>query len=259
MRGLDQKICVIAGAAPGNIGAATAHRLSSEGAIVVVADLNSAAAQAVADEIKAKDGHAIAGQVDISSESSFEELLKRTARDLGGLDHLFNVAADLSANTMGRDSSSDVTTVPIEVWKRTIDVTLSGYMYGTRHALPLMFARGSGSIVNMMSATAWLGESVRVSYASAKAGVAALTRHTATIGGKRGVRCNAVAPGPVLTEALLRAMPDAEREKMLSDIPSHRLGKPEDIAALIAFLFSDDGEWINGQIISIDGGLTKRA
>jgi NAD(P)-dependent dehydrogenase (short-subunit alcohol dehydrogenase family) len=257
MRGLDQKICVIAGAAPGNIGGATAHRLSSEGATVVVADLNSAAAQALADEIKAKGGHALAGQVDISSEKSFEELLKSTARDLGGVDHLFNVAADFSANTMGRDSSHDVTTVPIEVWKRIIDVTLTGYMYGIRHALPLMIARGGGSIVNMMSATVWLGEPMRVSYASAKAGVAALTRHTATIGGKKGVRCNAIAPGAVLTEAALRIMPEADREKMLSETPSHRLGKPEDIAALIAFLFSDDGEWINSQIISIDGGLVK--
>jgi len=185
-------------------------------------------------------------------------MIDTAVRKLGGIHTLFNVAADLSPGTIGADSSHDVTNIPVEVWRRTLDVNLTGYMLTTRYALPHMFAAGSGSIVNTMSAAAWMAEPVRVAYSAAKAGVAALTRHTATIGGKQGVRCNAIAPGTVLTESVLRVLPAAERERQLADIPSTRLGTPEDIAALVAFLASDDGAWINGQTLSVDGGLTKR-
>ncbi|MFJ7439690.1 SDR family NAD(P)-dependent oxidoreductase [Methylorubrum thiocyanatum] len=258
MRGLDHKISVVAGAAPGNIGAATALRLASEGATVVAADLDLAAAEAVAEEIRAAGGRAVAGQVDIGDEGSFAKLLNKAARDLGGVDHLFNVAADLSADTIGVDSTNDITTLPLAAWQRTIDVTLTGYMYGIRHALPLMRARGGGSIVNTMSAAVWMAEPIRAAYSAAKAGVAALTRHTARIAGREGVRCNAVAPGTVLTASLLRTLPEAEQARQLAEIASPRLGRPEDVAAAVAFLFSDDGGWVNGQVISVDGGLTMR-
>lgn len=258
MRGLDDKVSIIAGAAPGNIGAATAHRLAKEGANVVVADLSLDAAQALADEITAAGGSAKASAVDISVEQSFADLVDFAVKEFGGVDHLFNVAADLSADTIGQDSSHDILTLPVEVWQRTIDVTLTGYMYGIRHAMPKMFERGGGSIVNTMSAAVWMAEPIRASYASAKAGLEGLTRHAATIGGKRGVRTNAVAPGTVLTESLLRTLPEEIRDQQLAEISSTRLGKPEDIAATVAFLFSEDGEWVNGQLWAIDGGLTKR-
>lgn len=258
MRGLDGKVSVIAGAAPGNIGAATALRLSAEGARVVVADLHLAAAEAVADTIQSAGGEAMPVRVNIADEASFAALLRSAAERFGGIDHLFNVAADLSPDTIGADSTNDITTLSVAAWQRTIDVTLTGYMYGTRHALPLMRARGGGSIVNTMSAAVWMAEPIRAAYSAAKAGIAALTRHTARIAGKQGVRCNAVAPGTVLTASLLRTLPDAERTRQLAEIASPRLGLPEDVAAAVAFLFSDDGAWVNGQVISVDGGLTMR-
>lgn len=258
MRGLNGKVSVIAGAAPGNIGAATAQRLCAEGASVVVADLNADASKQLAAQLEAGGGHVASTQVDISSETSFQELLRFAVQTFGSVDHLFNVAADLSSNTIGIDSTHDVVSLPVEVWQRTLDVTLTGYMYGIKHALPLMIERGGGSIVNTMSAAVWMAEPVRSAYSAAKSGLSALTRHTATIAGRKGVRCNAIAPGTVLTEALLRTLPEQEREKQLNEIASTRLGKPEDIAAAVAFLFSDDGEWINGQTISVDGGLTMR-
>src|SRR6266478_2300052 len=168
MRGLRDKVAIVAGAAPGNIGGATAIRLAQEGMKVIAADLNTAAEQAVVDEIKSTGGYAVARGFDITDESAYEELIQFTARELGGLDALFNVAADLSSST--------------------IDVTLTGYMYGIRHALPLLIARRGGAIVNTMSSEVWMGEGQRVAYQTAKSGLIGLNRHTATVGGKHGVR-----------------------------------------------------------------------
>ncbi|MFC8830431.1 SDR family NAD(P)-dependent oxidoreductase [Streptomyces sp. NPDC057137] len=252
MRGLSGKVAVIAGAAPGNIGAVTARRLVDEGARVVVGDLNEGAARAVADELGAGGASVRAHGVDISDEASFAELIAFAGKEFGGVDSLFNVAADLSAGNLGRDG--DVLTVPFDVWQHTIDVTLSGYMYGIRHALPVMIERGGGAIVNTMSAAVWMGEPVRVAYQAAKAGLTGLTRHTATVGGKHGVRCNSVAPGMVLTAAGRAATDPAQVEYHLGRARSPRLGTPEDIAAAVAFLLSDDGQWINGQTLLVDGG-----
>src|SRR5580765_5909428 len=204
MRGLRNKVAIVAGGAPGNIGGATAIRLAQEGMKVVVADLKAAAAQAVVDEIKSAGGHGVARGFDITDESAYKRLIEFTATELGGLDALFNVAADLSSGTIGRDT--DVRSVPLDVWERTIDVTLTGYMYGIRHALPLLIARGGGSIVNTMSSEVWMGEGQRVAYQTAKSGLIGLNRHTATVGGKHGVRSNIVAPGVTLTEAALKIL-----------------------------------------------------
>jgi NAD(P)-dependent dehydrogenase (short-subunit alcohol dehydrogenase family) len=252
MRGLKGKVALVAGAAPGNIGAATAIRLAEEGTAVVAADLNESAARAVADEIQALGGKAIARPFDITDEVSYKELVDATVKEFGRLDGLFNVAADLSPTTLAQDT--DVLSVSLEVWRHTIDVTLSGYMYGIRHALPIMIAQGSGSIVNTMSTSVWMGEDTRVAYQSAKAGLYGLTRHTATLGGKHGVRCNSVAPGVILTGAALANTTEEYRNEILATVRSNRLGVPEDLAAMVAFLFSDDGAYVTGQTILVDGG-----
>jgi NAD(P)-dependent dehydrogenase (short-subunit alcohol dehydrogenase family) len=144
--------------------------------------------------------------------------------------------------------------VPLDVWKHTIDVTLTGYMYGVRHALPIMIENGGGAIVNTMSSSVWMGEPVRVSYQSAKSGLLGLTRHAATLGGKHGVRTNLLSPGVVLTGAALAVTTDEWRAEVLEGVRSPRLGEPEDIAAMVAFLLSDDGAYINGQSLLVDGG-----
>jgi NAD(P)-dependent dehydrogenase (short-subunit alcohol dehydrogenase family) len=253
MRGLNGKVAVIAGAAPGNIGAATAHRLAQEGALVVAADLNESAALAVAEEIVSAGGTAVGHAVDVANEAAFAELIAFASSTYGGVDSLFNVAADLSLNNLGRDT--DVLTIPNEVWQHTFDVTLTGYMFGIRYAIPEMMKRGGGSIVNTMSAAVWRGEAIRLAYASAKAGIAGLTRHAATIGGKHGIRCNAVAPGLVLTAAAMKTTSEELYTELLNGVRSTRLGEPDDIAAAVAFLFSDDAKWINGQTLVVDGGV----
>jgi len=252
MRGLRDKVAIVAGAAPGNIGGATAFRLAQEGMKVAVADLSEPAARAVADQIRTAGGQAVARVFDITQEASFAQLIDSTVKEFGALHGLFNVAADLSVNNIGRDT--DVTSVPLDVWQHTIDVTLTGYMYGIRHALPLLIKRGGGVIVNTTSSEVWMGEDVRVAYQTAKSGLVGLTRHTATVGGKHGVRCNLVAPGFTLTEAAFKNTNEEYRKQMLASVRSLRLGAPEDIAAMVAFLFSDDAAYINGQAILVDGG-----
>lgn len=252
MRGLKGKVAIVAGAAPGNIGAATAIRLAEEGTAVVAADLNEAAARVVVDQIRAAGGRAAARSVDIADEASYKELVDFTVTDFGGLDGLFNVAADLSAGHFGKDT--DVISVPAEVWEHTIAVTLTGYMYGIRHALPLLIERGGGAIVNTSSSSVWMGEIAHVAYQTAKSGLVGLTRHTASLGGKHGVRCNLLAPGLVLTTTALKATSESFRQEILALVRSPRLGVPEDVAAMVAFLLSDDGAYVNGQTILVDGG-----
>ncbi|GGN64383.1 oxidoreductase [Streptomyces albiflavescens] len=252
MRGLQDKVAIVAGAAAGNIGGATAIRLAEEGMRVVAADLNEANAKAVADTITAAGGTAVAKAFDITDESSYKELISFTVERFGGLHGLYNVAADLSPRTLGRDA--DVTSVPLDVWHHTIDVTLTGYMYGIRHALPIMMKQGTGSIVNTMSSAVWMGEDVRVAYQAAKSGLVGLTRHTATVGGKHGVRANLVSPGVILTGAALASTDEKFREEILATVRSPRLGVPEDLAGTVAFLFSDDGAYVNGQSFLVDGG-----
>jgi len=251
MRGLAEKVAIVAGAAPGNIGGATTLRLAQEGMKVTAADLNEAAAQAVADQIRSAEGVAASRGFDIFSEDSYKELIDFSMKEFGGLDALLNVAASFR-ESLRQGYVRHL--APLDVWKDTIDVTLTGYMYGIRHALRWMMGRGSGSIVNTMSSIIWMGEAQRVSYQSAKNGLVGLTRHTAALGGKRGVRCNLVAPGVTLTEAVLRNLSEEYLKKILDTVRSPRLGTPEDTAAMVAFLFSDDSAYVNGQTILVDGG-----
>ncbi|MFI6060098.1 SDR family NAD(P)-dependent oxidoreductase [Streptomyces sp. NPDC051286] len=252
MRGLKGKVAVVAGGAPGGIGGATAVRLAEEGMSVVVADLNESAAQKVAAEIRKAGGEATARQFDITNEDSYAGLIDFTVRTYGRLDGLYNVAADLSPATMNGDV--DVTSVPLDLWQRALDINLTGYMLGIRHALPVMLGQGSGSIVNTMSSAVWGGGTTKVAYQASKSGLLGLTRHTASLGGKQGVRCNLLSPGVTLTTAALASTTEEWRDQVLASVRSPRLGKPEDMAAMVAFLFSDDAAFINGQSFLVDGG-----
>jgi NAD(P)-dependent dehydrogenase (short-subunit alcohol dehydrogenase family) len=124
--------------------------------------------------------------------------------------------------------------------------------------LPELLKRGGGSLVYTSSASAFMGEPQRLAYAISKNGLHGIVRHVATRWGKQGVRANAVAPGLVMTEPVRAMLTAEQRETVLGITRSTRLGEPRDIAAAVAFLLSDDGEWINGQVMSVDGGVTMR-
>ncbi len=253
MRGLEGRSILMAGGA-GRIGTATSTRLSEEGARVAVGDLDQEAAESVAAAIEATGGEAIAVKLDVRDEASLASAIDAAVAAFGGIDAAHINAADMSRGTIGKDS--DAVALDLDAFERTIRTNLRGHLLCTRHLVPRLLERGGGALVYTSSAAAFIGEPQRPSYAMAKSGINALVRHVASRWGRDGVRANAVAPGLVLTESAQAALDASMREDALRR--STHLGGPDDVAALVAFLLSDDGQWINGQIISIDGGITLR-
>lgn len=254
LRGLADRVVVVVGGGSG-IGAATSARLGEEGCRVVVGDVAEDAAQQTAARIAAAGGTATHVAFDLADTASVADLIHSATTTYDGVDLLFNVGADMS--TLRADT--DVVDIDFGVWDRVMAVSLRGYVAAMKYAIPAMLRRGGGAIVNMSSAAAFQGEPARPAYATAKAGIGALTRHVASRWGKDGIRCNAVAPGFTATDAI-RSVPQwPELEAAaLKRIRGTRVGDPEDIAALVAFLLSSEGSWINGQIVNIDGGTILR-
>lgn len=250
---LTGKVFVVAGGGSG-IGEATAQTLARHGARVVVGDHRPGPAHAVARRITASGCEASAQAFDITDGTSVRALIASAVDRYGALDGIHINAADLDAVV----HDSDAVDVPLEIYDRTLAVNLRGHLLCTRHAVPALLARGGGAIVYTSSGAAFMGESSRVAYAIAKSGLHALLRHVASRWGKQGIRANAVAPGLVMTDTVRRAMSEDACAQVLAITRSPRLGTPEDIAAAVAFLLSDEGEWINGQVISVDGGVTLR-
>ena len=252
MRRLDNKVIAVVGAGSG-IGAATAQRLAAEGASVAVADINVAAARSVAAGIVADGGKATAMGCDIADDASVAAMVRATVNAYGGLDGIHVNAADMRAIM----TDGDALEVSLDIFDRTLAVNLRGHLLCTRHAMPELLKRG-GAIVYTSSGAADMGEPTRVSYQVSKAGLQALMRHVASRWGKQGVRANAIAPGLVITEQLRGHFPEDMRQATLAITRSPRLGVSEDIAAMVAMLMSEDGAWINGQVLGVDGGAMFR-
>ena len=253
MARLQGKVAIVAGGATG-IGAATARVLAASGATVVIGDVNLAKAQDVAAEIASHGGGGVAVQCDISDDASVKTLIGTAVDRFGGLDLIHINAADLSIIMQDLDALE----VSLDVFDRTIAVDIRGHLLCTRHALPELLRRGGGAIVYTSSGAAVIGEPTRVSYAVAKAGVNALMRHVAARWGREGIRANAVSPGLVLSESAVTNLSQAELDRQLADTNAPRLGSPADIAAAVLFLMSTSGEWINGQVLTVDGGRLMR-
>jgi NAD(P)-dependent dehydrogenase (short-subunit alcohol dehydrogenase family) len=248
MRRLEDKVAIVTGGA-GGIGSATARRLASEGARVVVADINLPQASEVAKGIGAQ---ALALAYDAADVASIKDLVEATVRHFGRLDILHNNTAITSAEVQSHDTT--VVDIPFETWDMTLQVNLKSYMAGCKFALPHMLARGGGAIINTASGSGSHGDLARVAYGTSKAAIINLTRYVATQHGRDGIRCNAISPGLILTAASEKAVPELLR--MISEhVSTPRLGRPEDVAALVAFLASEDAGYINGENITCDGGM----
>lgn len=249
---LENKVAIVTGAGSG-IGECVAHTLAGRGATVVVADINGPAAVAVAAAIGEAGGTAQPYEVDVSSEEGVRGLVEFAVGQFGGLDVMHNNAADTRAEVIGRDGQ--VADLEVEVWDRTMAVNLRGTMLGCKYAIPRLRERGGGAIVNTSSNAALRGDLSRTAYGASKAGINALTMYVATQYGRHGIRCNAVSPGMVMTPSVERNVSPVEREILRDNHLSPRFCLPQDIANTVAFLASDEGGYINGQVLCVDGGM----
>ncbi|MGB4442180.1 MAG: 3-oxoacyl-[acyl-carrier-protein] reductase [Coriobacteriia bacterium] len=244
---LEDRVALVTGASRG-IGAAIAERLAAEGATVAVnyAGRADAAADVVA-RIEAGGGSARAFQADVSDAPACSKLVADVFGAFGRLDVLVNNAGITRDGLLVRMSDDD--------WSAVIDTNLSGAFYATRAASKIMMKARSGSIITIASVVGLVGNAGQVNYAAAKAGLVGMTKSVARELASRGVRSNAIAPGFIATD-MTDALPDAAREAAAATIAMARFGTPEDIAAAVAFLASDDASYITGQVIAVDGGMT---
>jgi len=257
MRGLEQKVVVIAGGATG-IGAATAQRLAEEGASVVIGDVVVEPAEALAAALRDSGANAIAVEYDAVDEASVQRLADTAVQTFGRLDCWHNNAADTGPTGTVTDLQHDATTLPIEVWHRSFSVNALGYLHGVRAAVPRMLEQGGGAFVHTASDGAFLGTANLSAYNSTKAAVLSLSRHVATRWGPEGIRSNVVSPGIVMSRMMQSVTPQRRLDALTRRTPVNRLGEPEDIAAAVAFLLSDDSSFVNGQVLSVNGGMTMR-
>jgi len=249
---LRDKIAIVTGSASG-IGRATARLLAAEGASVVVADLDDAGASAVVSEIEADGGQAMATQVDVSVEDDVREMIAAAVSTFGGLDVLHNNAAALGSASPGLDM--DIAKMDVDVWDRTMAVNLRGVMLGCKHAIPALLERGGGAIVNTSSGSAQRGDLAIPAYGVSKGGVDTLTRYVAAQYGKQGIRCNAIAPGLILTHEVDRFGGEAYVKMLEEHHLTPRVGRPEDIAQAVLYLASDAASFVTGQTLNVDGGI----
>ncbi|MEU1271869.1 glucose 1-dehydrogenase [Streptomyces sp. NPDC005799] len=248
---LDGKVAVVTGAASG-IGAASARRVAAEGAHTVVADLDLEGAQAVTKEIRAAGGSATAVEVDLGDVDSVRAMVAAAADTYGGLDVLHNNAA---ATRLAAHRDLAVAEADPAVWDDTMRINLRGTMVAIQAAVPHMIARGGGSVINTSSGSGLSGDLRNPAYGASKAALINLTQYVATQYGKQGVRCNAIAPGFIVTPASAGSAHGAIREAMLRHHLTPRLGRPEDVAAAVVFLACDESAFITGHTLRVDGGL----
>lgn len=253
---LRDRVAIVTGAASG-IGRASALRLAAEGAAVAIGDIDEAGAKAVVAEIEAAGGLALDMRTDVSDESAFRDLIAATVARFGRLDILHNNAAALGKASIGGDLG--IRSLEVDVWDRTMAINARSVMIGCKHAIPEMLEVGGGSIINTSSGATLLGSLTGTAYAASKAAVNCLTQYVATQYGKLGIRCNAILPGLIMTPAVATGMSQETVDMILDHHMTAEAGQPGDIAAMVAFLASDESRYVTGQLLRVDGGITSHA
>lgn len=254
MRKLEGKVILVAGA--GVIGGGLARRYAAEGAQVVLGDINQSSAEEAVSEIEKSGEQAIAIRLDGADEHSVNDAIAICVKTYGGLDGLHANFANLT------DSNREVgiLELPLEVFDQTQRVNARGFYLCSRAALPALLERGGGAIVYTSSIGAYTGGAAQVAYSMSKAAGHALMRHVATRFGPMGVRANTIAPGLTLDAQLEAELsPELLEWCRARACIRSRTGRPDDIASVGTLLMSDEGGYITGQIICVDGGTTMRA
>ena len=254
MQRFENKVVIITGAASG-LGEATAERLSQEGAQLVLVDLNEDALAKVAEKL---GGDVLTVKADVASLDDVKGYVSKTMDKFGRIDGFFNNAGIEGKQNLTEDFGA-------EEFHKVVSINLDGVFFGMAEVLKVMREQGSGSIVNTASVGGIRGVGNQSGYAASKHGVVGLTRNSAVEYGQYGIQINAIAPGAIMTamvEGSLRQMGGDNWEEVgkefVSVNPMKRFGKPEEVAALSAFLLSGESHFINGAVINIDGGQSYK-
>ena len=245
---LDGKVALITGGGSG-MGKVAADLFASEGARVVLTDVNDEAGEAAASSIG--DG-ALYVHADVSKEADAEAMIREAVGAFGRLDVLYN-----NAGVMLPDAGS-VHATDESIWDLTLAINVKGVAFGCKYGIPAMLENGGGSIINVASFVAWMGAATsQTAYTASKGAVLAMTREIAVEYARRGIRCNALCPGPIETPLLLQLLSDEQkRQRRFVHIPMGRLGHAEELAKAALFLASDDSSYMTGASLIVDGGIT---
>jgi NAD(P)-dependent dehydrogenase (short-subunit alcohol dehydrogenase family) len=248
---LREKVALITGAGSG-IGRESSLLWASEGASIVAVDINQAAAQHTADAVQAAGGRAVAVQADVSRAQDCERMIATAERECGKLNILFNNAGIMD----NRDD--DAVTTDESVWDMTMNVNAKGVFFGCKYGIPALRRAGGGAIDNTASFVAVLGAATpQVAYTASKGAVLALTRELAIVHARENIRINALCPGPLKTELLMKFLnTDEKKQRRLVHIPMGRFGEAKEIARAALFLVSDDASYVTGTEFLVDGGIT---
>ncbi len=248
---VDGKVALITGAGSG-IGRESAMLFSLEGARVVCVDLNEASATETVEMVVNAGGEAVAVRADVSSSGDAEAMVHAAVGAFGGLHILFNNAGIMHSDDGDSQATSE------DVWDLTMNVNAKGVFLGCKFGIPVIKSSGGGSIINTASFVAHLGAATpQVAYTASKGAVLALSRELAVVHAREGVRVNALSPGPLNTELLMKFLDtDEKKQRRLVHVPMGRFGLAEEMAKAALFLASDDSSYITGSEFLVDGGIT---
>jgi NAD(P)-dependent dehydrogenase (short-subunit alcohol dehydrogenase family) len=248
---LKGKVALITGAG-GGIGGESALLFASEGASVVVVDVSDAQGAETVKRVQAAGGKAAFVHADVSKSKDCEDMVRFAERTFGKLDVLFNNAGIMDSN------DDDAVKTSEEVWEKTLAINLKGVFLGCKHGIPALLRAGGGSVINTASFVAHVGAATpQIAYTASKGGVVAMTRELAVIHARENIRVNALCPGPLKTELLMKFLnTDAKKQRRLVHIPMGRFGEAKEMAKAALFLASDESSYLTGSEFLVDGGIT---
>ena len=248
---LEGKVALITGAGSG-IGRESTELFCAEGAAVVAVDINEAAVEETVEAVRSAGGVAVAHRADVSQAEEAREMIARAESEFGRLDVLFNNAGIMDA------SDSDAISTSEETWSRTMDINAKGVFLGCKFGIPALRRAGGGSVINTASFVALMGAATpQVAYTASKGAVLAMTRELAVVHARENIRVNALCPGPLRTELLMKFLDTEEkRQRRLVHIPAGRFGEASEMARAALYLASDESSYVTGTEFVVDGGIT---
>ena len=248
---LKDRVALITGAG-GGIGGESALLFAAEGAAVVVVDVNESGGRDTVARIQKAGGRGHFVHADVSKDADCARMVKDAEHVFGKLDVLFNNAGIMDS------ADDDAVSTPEPVWERTMAINLKGVFLGCKHGIPALKRAGGGSVINVASFVAHLGAATpQLAYTASKGGVLAMTRELAVIHARQNIRVNALSPGPLKTELLMKFLnTDAKKQRRLVHIPMGRFGEAKEMAKAALFLASDDSSYMTGASLLVDGGIT---